>query len=251
MITNVVKQKLKSRKLVIGLGLSLGSTRSAEIAGNSMFDFVMVDTSHGHFDKVGATEALRLLARTGRMPFVRVHSNDFMAINGLLDAGALGMVVPMVNSPEEADKAVKATFYPPLGSRSKGSIATVVYGEEYVSNANAEIALIVMIETLDAVNRSDEILSVKGLDACLIGAADLSFTMGVEKDDRAFVDAVGRVITSTRKNGLSAGISVKNVEEALFWKDRGISFFLTSHDLALLTACIRDYDHSFEILREE
>ena len=247
---NSIKRKLGQHEIVTGFGLSMGSLRSAEISASTAFDFVMVDTLHGHFDKASATDALRSLARTGRAPFARVSGIEYGPINDFLDAGAVGIVVPMVCSREDAEKAVNCTFYPPLGRRSKGSIATVIYGSEYASRANDEIALIVMVETPDAVEKAEEIVSVGGVDGCLIGASDLSFVMGVGKQSPQFIDAVRHVRRAGAKRQVAVGISVGSVDEALFWAKEGLTFFLTSHDLALLVTCIGDYDRSFDRLRE-
>ena len=231
---NIVKQKLAQAQAVFGAALTLGSVRSTEIAARAGFDFLMVDTLHGHFDKTTATNALRAIAMTDTVPFARVAHNDPGRINELLDAGALAMIVPMVSRAAEAQAAVASTFYHPKGERSKGSAVATFYGSDYHTLANETVALVVMIETARAVERADEILSVPGIDACLIGTGDLSLSLGCDKTSRAFEEAVQKVADACAKHGIAAGIAEGSAEACRRWQDRGLSFFLVSHDVLLV-----------------
>lgn len=239
------KELLNARKPIFGTSLLLDSTRVAEIIGRCGFDFVMVDTLHGHFDKSKATDAIRALAATDTLPMGRVAHNDPGRINDLLDAGALGLVVPMVNSAKEAAEAVSYTFYPPKGIRSKGSVAAVIYGEDYAQKANEEILLVIMIETPEAVERADEILSVPGVDACLLGTSDLMFAMGCKRDDVALNQSISRVIEAGARHGVPVGMAVKDDLEAKQWRNRGAGFFLVPHDLFILHTAAKAIAHSF------
>jgi 4-hydroxy-2-oxoheptanedioate aldolase len=249
MRSNAVIEKLRRSEFVVGVGLSLGSVRSAEILARAGFDYVMVDAQHGHFDKLLATDAIRAVASTDTVPFARPARNEAGAINDLLDAGALGIVVPMVDGPEEARAAVDASFYHPAGRRSKGSAAAVFYGADYAARANGAVALVVMIETPLAVERCDEILAVPGITACLVGASDLSFAMECPADSPRFLDAAEKVVAAGRRRGVPIGISAAGAEESAAWRRRGVAFVLASHDLALLNQCVRDHARSFQPLR--
>jgi len=175
----------------------------------------------------------------------RVAHNDPGRINDLLDAGALGLVVPMVNSAKEAAEAVSYTFYPPKGIRSKGSVATILYGEDYAQKANEEILLVIMIETPEAVASADQILAVPGVDACLLGTSDLMFAMGCKRDDIALNQSISRVIEAGARHGVPVGMAVKDDQEAKHWRDRGAGFFLVPHDLFILHTAAKALAHSF------
>jgi 2-keto-3-deoxy-L-rhamnonate aldolase RhmA len=249
---NGIGKKLKEGKPVLGIGLSLGSQRSAEIVSQTEFDFAMVDMLHGHYDKPSATDALRSIARAGGpAPFARVSRNDAGSINDMLDAGAIGIVVPMVNSASEARSAVEGAYYPPLGKRSKGSAAAIFYDSEYSKSINHALTLVVMIETPEAVERADEILAVPGIGCCLIGTGDLSFVMEQPKNSPELLQAVDHVIRAGAARGVPIGVAVNTAREATFWRDRGAVLFLTSHDLSLLAGCVRSYDAEFLEFRRE
>jgi 4-hydroxy-2-oxoheptanedioate aldolase len=247
---NLIGLELKGKSPVVGLGLCLGSLRSAEIASCTGFDFAMIDMLHSHYEKASATDAIRTLASTnGPAPFGRVASNEPGAINDLLDAGATGIIVPMVNSAEESEMAVQAAFYPPAGKRSKGSPASIFYGNEYYDLINKCLKLIVMIETPESAARADEILSVPGIAGCLIGAGDLSFIMKCAKDSPEFISVIDHIINAASLHKVAAGISVNKAQEMEFWLKKGISFFLASHDLAVLNNGLRAYDADFSRYR--
>ncbi|TVR57944.1 MAG: hypothetical protein EA426_11160 [Spirochaetaceae bacterium] len=248
--TRCLKRRLCEREVIFGTGLSLGSLRAAELVGRTRFDFVMVDTMHGHYDKVGATDSIRSLLRAGGpTPVARVSENSAGQINDMLDAGALGIVVPMIETRAEAEAAVQACFYPPVGRRSKGSVAPVMHGADYVARANSIISLIAMIETPDAAANADDILGVPGVTACLIGASDLEFVLGTGRDSSGFLGAVDRIVAAGLSHGVAVGISISSADETNRWIDRGLSFFLASHDLAILGSAIRRYDESFTVVR--
>ena len=248
--TQCLKKRLSEREILLGTGLSLGSLRAAELVGRTRFDYAMVDTMHGHYDKAGATDSIRsLLCAGGPTPIARVSENSAGQINDMLDAGALGIVVPMIESRGEAEAAVEACFYPPVGRRSKGSIAPVMHGADYAARANSIISLIAMIETPDAAEHADDILGVPEVTACLIGASDLEFVLGTGRDSADFLSAVDHVVAAGLSHGVAVGISITSADETEPWIDRGISFFLASHDLAILGSAIRRYDESFTVVR--
>ena len=249
MSPDTLKSSWAEPALTIGVGLSLGSMRSVEMFANTAFDFAMIDLMHGHYDLADATNAIRALLRTGPSPVARVSGISHGQINGVLDAGALGVVVPMVESINDARDAVAASYYPPLGRRSKGSLASVVHGPDYVTRANDLVSLIVMLETPEAASRATEILSVDGISACLIGASDLQFTMSVERDSEEFVAVVDQVVSAGRTNGVPVGISISDSQEVPLWRSRGMRLFLASHDLALLNVTISRFNQSFAHLK--
>src|SRR5271170_3835436 len=147
---------------------------------HSGFDWVCVDMQHGMIDFSQMVPMLQGISSTGTAPLVRVPRNEPGIIGKSLDAGAWGVIVPMVNSRQEAEEAVAACRYAPVGIRSYGPLRANLYaGFEYFSRANDEVLCIVMVETTVAVERVDEIASVPGVDAIYIGPADLSVTLGL------------------------------------------------------------------------
>ncbi len=249
MVENRLKSDLRDGGPMIGMGVSLGSMRAVEVVANSKFDFVMVDTLHGHFDKLGATTAIRMLLKSGHVPICRVSDCTFGQINAALDAGALGVVVPMVNTRAEVEQAVCAAFYPPLGERSKGSIARTVHGDDYAEEANGNLMLTIMVETSQAIKNIESILDVPRVDCCLIGASDLSFATGFATSSDDFRAHVKAVLGAAGPRNIPVGISVKSPSEISMWLQEGIRLFLASHDLALLEGAVADYDRSFASFR--
>ena len=164
----------------LGAWLSLRDPLLAEVAATSGYDYVCVDMQHGMSDLGHVVAMLHAMARTPTVPIVRVPWNEQGIIGRVLDAGALGVIIPMVNSVEEAERAVAACRYTPAGTRSFGPLgANVRYGAGYAASANELVACIPMIETRQAVECLDDILSVPGIDAVYVGPADLSLTYGL------------------------------------------------------------------------
>ena len=167
---------------------------------------------------------------------VRVRWNDFSAIGQLLDRGALGLVVPMVNSTEEARAAAFAARYPPRGGRSSGGALTLHFGSDYDQWVNDQLFLAVQIESVQAVEHAEEILGVDGIDGCWIGPADLARSMGVDRSTTAGAQAhramILRVAEACRKTGKIAGIS--GDVDLRFWVQNGFRFITASWDGGLL-----------------
>ena len=235
---NTVKEKLVAGKPSVGTWLSLASPISAEYMAHAGFDWLVVDTEHSPIGFETTVQCFQAICTTDTIPMARVAWNDPMLMKRLLDAGAMGLVVPMVNSAEEAEKAVKSMKYPPEGFRSLGGGRAGLYGSDYMSWANDEIAVIVQIEHIDAVNRADEILSVKGVDACFIGPNDLAGSMGLKPDIHCrhpeHEKAVMRVLETAKKVGKPAGIHCVTVEAVNRRIDQGFQFIAMSSDAGLL-----------------
>ncbi|HXW85199.1 MAG TPA: aldolase/citrate lyase family protein [Candidatus Binataceae bacterium] len=209
---NLVRKKWASGQAALGGWLGVPSAFSAEVMAHAGFDWLCVDMQHGLIDYQQMVSMLQAMAATEVTPLVRVPWNEPGIIGKALDAGALGVIVPMVNSPEEAQAAVAACRYAPQGRRSFGPLrASTHYGSDYFSRANAEVCCIVMIETRQAVERVDEILSVRGIDAVYVGPADLSVTLGLppgaDNADPSFGNALSRIVESCRRHNIVPGIA--------------------------------------------
>ena len=156
MRSNLAKQRMLEGKSAIGASSGLGSPLAAEILSHAGYDFVLVDNQHGAWDEISTMLAIRSICLGSAVPMARVRKNDFCAIGRLLDIGMLGIVVPMVNSVEEAQAAAFAARYPPRGGRSVGAFGARFYGPDYARQINDEVFLAVQIESKQAVECAEE-----------------------------------------------------------------------------------------------
>ena len=204
-----LKTKLATGTLTIGSWLSLSSTQTAEIMLGGGYDWLALDTEHTAIDTAIMAQMIQVIALGGSAPLVRVGANDPLPIKLALDAGAAGVVVPMVNSADDARRAAEALYYPPRGRRGVGLARAQRYGlafEAYRNWADRESVLVVQIEHIDAVNQLEAILAVDGVDAFMIGPYDLSGSLGrpgdfAHPDFLAALDRVRRVMANSRKVG--------------------------------------------------
>ncbi len=219
MLASKIKSKLRSGEVTLGSWMSMGHVSIAEILASTGFDWVVIETEHTAID---VSEVLRLImAIEGRgcVPLVRLAWNDPIQAKAVLDSGAAGVIVPMVNSKADAELAVKGAKYPPLGFRGVGLARAQGYGrnfDAYVEAANRDSLLILQIEHIDAVENIEEIVSVEGIDGTYIGPYDLSMSMGLpgqihHPDVRLAMD---RVLRATLARGLAPGIHLVHPTDA-------------------------------------
>ena len=178
---NNLKQKLKNSEATIGSWITLAHPAIAEIMAKAGFDWLVVDLEHSVITIREAEELIRVIDLCNVVPLVRVSSNDPIQIKRVMDAGAHGVVIPMINSPEEAEKAVAAVRYPPRGIRGVGLARAQGYGinfNDYTEWVNKESVVIVQIEHIDAINNLGKILSTDGVDGFIVGPYDLSASLG-------------------------------------------------------------------------
>ena len=218
--------------------LTVPSAFSAEIMAHAGFDWCCVDMQHGIIDYAQMVAMLQAMSATAVTPLVRVPWNEPGIIGKSLDAGARGVIVPMVNTVEDAQRAVWSCRYAPAGGRSYGPLrANYAVGPDYFAHANDDVLCIVMIETRDAVARVDDILSVPGIDAVYVGPADLSVTLGLppapQQDASSFNDALARIVESCRAHGIVPGIAGNHVT-APIRVDQGFRFVEVASDARIL-----------------
>ncbi|MGQ9629708.1 MAG: HpcH/HpaI aldolase family protein [bacterium] len=238
---NKVKRKLKEGKPTVGSWISLVSFISAEYMAHVGFDWLVVDTEHSPVGFETTVHCFQAINTTDTVPMARVAWNDPILIKRLLDAGAMGLVIPMVNSPEEAERAVKSMKYPPEGFRSIGGGRTnLYYGDDYREKANSEIAVIIQIEHIDAVRRARDILSVKGIDSCFIGPADLAGSMGVRAGEPSHEEAIQKVLRSAKEVGTPAGIHCYSWEDANRRIDQGFQFIALASDARFMQSAAKE-----------
>jgi len=211
----------------------------AELLATLDWDAITLDMQHGIVDYAAAVTLLQAISSTSATPLVRVPANDPSAIGKVLDAGAYGVICPLVNTAEEAAALVRACRYPPDGERSYGPQRAVAYaGDDYVTEANDTVLVIAQIETVAAVENLDGILATPGLDAIYIGSADLAFSMGKEPvidfSDPETIEVHREIIAAAHHHGVRVGLYAAVGSDVRFCLDRGADFVTLATDHALL-----------------
>lgn len=209
----ILKEKLRKQKLTIGSWVTLPDTAVAEIMSKSGFDWLAVDMEHSVITLDKAQEIVRIIQLCGIEPLVRVEENSASLIKRVMDTGAHGVIVPMVNSREDALKAVNAVKYPPIGKRGVGLARAQGYGlgfQEYKNWINKNSIVIVQIEHVEAVENLEDILGVEGVDGFIVGPYDLSASLGIPGDfkNSRVESALREIIQVSRKIGKTAGFHV-------------------------------------------
>jgi len=219
----------------------------AEALAREAFDAVVLDMQHGALDFDGASRSILAVALAGLPAIVRVPVGDFPTASRLLDAGAAGVIAPMINSRADAERFVSFTKFPPLGERSWGPRAALplsgLDAPDYFSAANAMAKTIVMIETRAALDALDDILAVDGVDGVFIGPADLSIALsgGRRSEPRgpSLLAAAGEVVGRARAHGKFAGMFCFDGADAGAMAALGFKLCSVSSDLAMLRAAAR------------
>jgi len=238
MRANLVRSRLAAGESVVNAWLSIGSSYSAEGVGHSGVHSVTIDLQHGMFGFPEALHMLQAISATPAVPMVRVPALDPAQIMHLLDAGAYGVICPMISTPEEAAALVSACRYPPLGTRSFGPSRGLLYGgPDYVAKANETVMAIPMIETAEAVERIDEILAVPGIDMIYLGPNDMAFAIEghVRYPRPASEQAMARVLTAAKARGVPVGIFCADAAEAADRLAQGYALVTPGNDFAHLT----------------
>jgi 4-hydroxy-2-oxoheptanedioate aldolase len=230
-----LRERWQAGEPTFGAWCTIPSPWTAEVAARSGHDWVCVDTQHGLIGYDVMLPMLQAISAGGVPSFVRVQWNEPGTIMKALDAGAGGVIVPMVNSPEEAQTVVGACRYPPDGFRSMGPTRARTLGGDW----RLPIC-VVMIETVEAVERADEILAVRGVDAVFVGPSDLAVSAGLDSsyegrdpEHRRMIEAVAK---SAKAHGVIAGIMCGSAEVAKQWHNVGYQMLGLESDTRLLTA---------------
>ncbi len=232
MTQNCTKQKLLRGEPAIGTTVGLGSPFAAEIFSRSGYDFVMVDMQHGSWDDYSAAMAFRSIALGSATPMVRVIANDYYAIDRMLDRGALGIIIPMVNTPDEAKAAAFAVRYPPRGGRSWSPWMAAFHGTDYRERIDDEVYLAIQIETVQGVENAEAILSTPGIDGLWLGPNDLARSMGVPFGSPEHEETILRVLSICKKVGKIPGLAADG--NVPYWVRHGFQFVTACSDAGLL-----------------
>jgi 4-hydroxy-2-oxoheptanedioate aldolase len=237
---NTAKQRMLEGKPALGAVLLFGSDLSAADMGKVGFDFLLLDIQHGGWDLDTAGRAMRALSGSSSIPMARIAHNNPFAIGSILDRGALGIVVPMVNSAEEARAVVAAAHFQPRGSRSAGSYLASFYGAEsdYEVWIERELFLAVQIESAQALEAAEEIMAVDGIDGCWIGPADLSYSLGIdrrtEQGKQQLERAAQRVLDACRNTNKIPGTLAPY--DAPHWIEMGFRFVTIGDEKSYMQA---------------
>jgi 4-hydroxy-2-oxoheptanedioate aldolase len=236
---NQALARWRAGEQTIGGWLQLACAHSAELMANVGYDWLCADMQHGLIDYDDLLYILPAVSTTETTPLVRVAGNIPSQIMKVLDAGAMGVIVPLVNTREEAAAAVSACRYPPKGLRSFGPIRAALYGGRgYAAEANDEIACIVMTETREAVANIDEIVTTPGVDGIYIGPNDLALSLGLpprgDTEDELHMTAVKAVLAAAKRHGLPAGIHTSSPEWARRRLDMGFNYVVAGSDAGLI-----------------
>ncbi|MHB8567893.1 MAG: HpcH/HpaI aldolase family protein [Nitrososphaerales archaeon] len=235
-MANNFKKKLKSGELCLGTWISIGSPDVVDILRNLEFDWFVIDTEHSYISTETAKSMIQVLGDQPRQsPLVRVGINDQLLIKRALDIGAQGIVVPLVNSGEEAERAVRYAMYPPRGMRGAAGARASRYGMNlggYLRSSNDEVTIAVQIETTEALSNLDEILGTKGVDIGFVGPTDLTMSLGLidDRNNQKVVEAMSRVAKTCEKHGKTPGTMAVSVEEARKWISLGFKFVSLASD---------------------
>jgi 2-keto-3-deoxy-L-rhamnonate aldolase RhmA len=242
MIQNFVKRTLQSKGIAIGSWLNFAHTSNAEILASCGFEFVGIDMEHSVIDMYEMQNVIMAIEANGCCPIVRMTGNDPNQAKQVMDAGAWGVIIPMVTTAEQAELAVRSVKYPPQGIRSVGIGRAHKYGyafKEYFSTANDESLVIVQIEHIDALKNIDKIFSVKGVDAYMIGPYDLSGSMGIAGQVRhpEMLRVQREILAAAKRHNIAPGIFIiyPEFEAMKEYMQEGYQFFVIGSDLVFLT----------------
>lgn len=245
---NRVKRLLREGAVTVGSWVTLDGMLPAEIMAVCGFDWLVIDMEHGPVSMETAQGIIAAIRTTETTPLVRVGWNETALIHQALDIGAYGLVVPMVNTVEEAQRVVKDASYAPRGDRSRGGVrARLAFGTDattYGRRANDETLIIVQIETAEAVEQAEAIAALDGIDGLFVGPNDLSSSLGVWPpvwDDQPpeLAAAIARIPVVAHAYGKAAGIMVPNAEIANRCIAQGYDFISLTSDAALLERAVR------------
>src|SRR3990170_725532 len=247
---NHVRRRLAAGEPSIGTWLSLPSPEAAEYVSRLGFDWLVVDTEHNPVDIRTLAQMFAAMANSNTAPMVRIPWNSAENFKRVLDAGAWGVVVPMVNSREEAEHAVSAARYAPGGTRSVGGgrfpMSFDTGAEEYFRNANDHVLVVLQIEHIQGVENADAILSVPGVDACFIGPNDLAASMGIglgvplESDNPALVEAIFEIRDACIRNGVAPGVHTSGAAGANQRIEEGFQFLALASELKYMLSGLKD-----------
>jgi 2-dehydro-3-deoxyglucarate aldolase/4-hydroxy-2-oxoheptanedioate aldolase len=242
MLVNLTRERLLRGETVFGcIAQCYRSPEVARTFAAAGFDYVFIDMEHGALDMETVQDIIKAALERGITPIVRVAELLYSLAARLLDAGAQGIILPRVEDPALLAEALSWLRYPPVGKRGYGINAPMIGYEsrgvpEIIEHFNRNTLAVVQFESVTALERADELLSVKGLDVIMVGPADLSISLGVagQFDHPQLVEAVDGLIAKCVRHGVIPGIQTRSVAMARFWAARGMRLVGAGSEHALL-----------------
>ena len=247
MLNKTLRNRIKAGELTLGSWITIGHPNVAEILSNAGFDWLVIDIEHNPIDISMVQTLITTIQSKGVAALVRVSKNEEVVIKHVLDAGADGIIVPMICSKEDAIQAVDYAKYPPIGKRGVGLARAQQYGtgfESYKKWVAEDLVVIAQIEHIDGINNLEEIISVDGIDGSIIGPYDLSGSMGMpgEFEKPVVKEALKRYIDICQKHGFPMGFHVVNTDPAKIQEkiDEGYRFIAYGTDFLFMGDLARD-----------
>lgn len=239
---NELKRRLKRGEQTYGCWMTIESPMCSEMMSTLGFDWFVFDTEHSPLDIYQTQTLMQAMRGDATTPIIRVWWNDLVAIKRALDVGAYGVLVPWVNTKEEAELAVKATRYAPDGLRGCGPRRAAMFDPDYLKTADEELLVICQIETKKAVENIEDIVSVEGLDVPYIGPADLSASYGHlgNMSHPEVQKAIDKVYEATRAAGKAAGVHMGSGKTIKDRMEEGWDFITIGNDISLLRRGVRE-----------
>lgn len=240
MKTNKVRERLKAGQPSLGCFVGLGSPNAAELLAHAGFEWLIIETEHSALDSAEIEHMLMAVNGTESVPIVRLPSADPVFIQRSLDFGAMGIMVPMVRTAEEARAVVQATRYPPTGTRGYNPLRAAHYSfdsHDYFYRANDNILVTLILETKEAVDNLEAISSVPGVDVLFLGPFDLCLSLGLDpmKQPHPQIEKViEQMISITQKTGVSSGIHAFNPDQLRQRQAQGFTMISYSTDYVML-----------------
>ena len=241
---NRIRKIWKEGGAVVNGWLAIPSSLSAETMSHQGYDSLTIDQQHGIVDYSAAVPMLQAISTTGVVPMTRVPWLDPGYIMKMLDAGAYGIICPMINTREQCETLVGACRYAPEGFRSFGPLRALMYaGADYQPNANKTVLALAMIETKTAMENLDDILSTPGLDGIYIGPSDLGLSLGgpvkLDQTDPKIFSAIETIFAATKRHGVAPGIHCGSPEYARKMIDMGFQLVTVMSDNTMLDAAAK------------
>jgi 4-hydroxy-2-oxoheptanedioate aldolase len=246
-----------SGELLTGTWLNLGSNISAEIAARAGFDWVLIDLEHGSGTEADLVGQLQAVDTTSTVSLVRIAWNELPRFKRTLDMGTSGIMIPYVNTAEEARQAVAAMRYPPEGRRGAArNIRANGFGQDlatYFAEANEKLLTVVQIETVEAVSNAEDIAALPGVDVLFVGPFDLSVSMGIagQMEHPEFRDALKRVIRACGEHGKSPGILLASAEQIPAAVADGFRFLAAGSDGSAVAGGMKTLSATFRQAKED
>jgi len=235
-----LKEKIYAGEAVHGCWINLASTVSAEIVGQSGFDWLLLDLEHGAGDVAIMYQQLQVLSGSSSTSIVRIDNLSRPKVQRILDAGASGIMFPQIQTSQEADDAIRMMYYPPRGARGMAKMVRATgfgrHADEYIASLEKNLVGVIQIETLNALQNIDDISATEGVDVLFVGPNDLSLALGIfgQLDHALYQKAIRDVASAAKKHHKVTGVLLQDVNEYEMYYELGYRFLACGADSAFV-----------------